>query len=442
MTIPTSHRLLRALAHAIHRYQESLPKDDILGLSQTPLTSLKPSQIPIAIAKLTILHSFEPESLGDLEIKQLESVLGMFAPKELDWEFFSGEKVIDRNSLDTVAKALRSPWGYFGTEHKYKVVIGAEDEEEGLNGGDEVVVKSQNNIRSKDSMGFNRDTSGNKENAEIHVVKEKKQMGGIKKKPRLETLEEDEEENQANGHVDKANDAVSSIPPLLSVSLAPRGTAYQPQSTNTSKRKRSQEDDDIQPHKAQKYERGKDEVETQPVTTCKRKREESDSEKEEYDEVEVDEKHEEEDETYIPPCSHPYTLNAPEFDPTIHIEDRITGYIYTLENRYSHLPHPQLENLEPSERERREIWKGLFGENDDLHREFSLADKKWLQKADKGRLPKGWIPPLGWKINSMIGENLLSGVLETWQGCLEVLSIRGHWMNLYQEVSLSSSLRT
>ena len=64
----------------------------------------------IRLKRLTILHSFAPENLGEMVMEDLMGCLKKLRPDELCLEWYSGERIVAPSSLDKVAWLLRRPW--------------------------------------------------------------------------------------------------------------------------------------------------------------------------------------------------------------------------------------------------------------------------------------------------------------------------------------------
>lgn len=396
-----------------------------LPMTQLPLSSspfpLPPTKPLIPLRKLTILHSFEPEQLGKINIKELQKAFALFAPDHLHFEAFSGENVIERRSLDTVARALRFPWGYFGTRRKYRVAIELDKEEdmvnteEGAKGRAFVEVLQDGNFRRKDELRRQRLEIRNRRvgnmlpiyRGPVQIIEmdtRVKMDKGERNMEEEDAMELDEKDYMEDGDGNYEDSEVVDEEEIMN-----KGQLENSGEVDEEEMMNGTEEGKMNIIKGDKG-KGKGKG--------KRKKGNTDI---------VNDK---------PPKKHPWLVDHSEYDRYPLPKDRIAGFIFHLENKYLGLPPPHLKNLSPGEVQRKEIWAELFGENEDITNEFAEADKVWREVADNAMKHKGWIPPLGWKVNSKVAETVLIGALETWLKCLEGLTLRAHWIDLYKDVSI------
>ncbi|RSH87052.1 hypothetical protein EHS25_003541 [Saitozyma podzolica] len=74
---------------------------------------------PIQLESLTLLHSWTPQSAAvGMLYDDIRETLKSIAPKHLHIEWFSGETILSRRSIDDVAKRLRKPFHHALTEEE------------------------------------------------------------------------------------------------------------------------------------------------------------------------------------------------------------------------------------------------------------------------------------------------------------------------------------
>jgi hypothetical protein len=80
---------------------------------------LRHKTAPIQLESLTLLHSYTPESAAvGMLYDDIREALESIAPKHLHVEWFSGETILSKRSIDDVAKRLRKPFHHALTEEE------------------------------------------------------------------------------------------------------------------------------------------------------------------------------------------------------------------------------------------------------------------------------------------------------------------------------------